>query len=349
MCLCKKVGKANDYLKEYKNILEIVLIAHVLEPRGYDNENQLNCPETEHFSINEFSDIYQGIVNAGYYINKIFFNELDFVIDISSNPKKYNNTVVFNLCRNGTGMNKKALIPAMCNLLNIAYTSSSAGCCALGRNKFLYTAFLSANGISCPITSLSAEETISNLPVDRKIIYKPNTGSASQNINNKSIITAVDALKKNNENYLFQEYIDGYECEVPIFCSSGKAFALSPVGISFNSGNYEGILSYDDSKNSNYGFYSLSEILSKDICKKIKHEAIKVFNLLNLEIYGRVDFRIDKKTDKHYLIDISTTPYITQHSSFAFEMKNQNCFYSDIFHLIIAEAIYRNSSQSVRN
>jgi D-alanine-D-alanine ligase len=339
----------NDLLEKCKDFLEIVLVANVLGPRGHDNMMQLNCPETEHFTPQEFDEIYRGIVDTGFFIKKVFFSELDFIKDIITDIMEYSTFVVFNLCRNGTKMNNKAIVPAICDLLKISYTSSSAGSCALARNKLLFTSYLSANGILCPISGRYVNDLIDQLPLDSKIIYKPNDGSASQGISSESIMSLANALHKCYGDYLIQEYIDGYECEVPIFCVSDQCLAMPPIGISFNSNSHTDILSDIDSMNNNYNFYNLSDILSIEICERIMHDAKKTFNLLNLEIYGRVDFRIDKKTLRHYLIDISTTPYITRHSSFAYAVKANGGEYSDIFRLIVEASLYRNQIHQERN
>ena len=39
--------------KVNKNVLNIILLAHVQQPRGYVNNSQLQCSETERFSIEE--------------------------------------------------------------------------------------------------------------------------------------------------------------------------------------------------------------------------------------------------------------------------------------------------------
>lgn len=65
--------------------LSIVLLAHVQQPRGHINQAQLQCSETERFSIEEFNEIYQGIVNAGYYIQAVYYNEFINYI-LSYNP-----------------------------------------------------------------------------------------------------------------------------------------------------------------------------------------------------------------------------------------------------------------------
>jgi D-alanine-D-alanine ligase len=343
------LNNANRILMNYKDSLDIVLIAHVLEPRGHDNMMQLNCSEVEHFRTQEFDEIYHGIVDAGFFIKKIFFNELDFIKDIIVTTAEYSKTIIFNLCRNGTKMNNKTIIPAICDLLRIAFTSSSGGSCVLARNKLLFTSYLSANGILCPVSGHHTDELVNHLPSDSMVICKPSVGSASQGINEINIKPLADATRNNNEDYLIQEYIDGYECEVPIFCCENKCLAMPPVGISFASGKQTGILSNDDVMNDNYGFYNLSDLLSKEACEGIMRDAEKTFNLLNMEVYGRVDFRIDKKTHRHYLMDISTTPYITRHSSFAFAVNANGGGYSDIFRLIISASLQRYQIHTERN
>jgi D-alanine-D-alanine ligase len=349
MCLKDALNNANNILKDFKNSLDVVLVAHVLGPRGHDNVIQLNCSEAEHFTTQEFDEIYQGIVNGGFFIKKVFFNELELIKDIVEDPTEYSETVIFNLCRNGTKMNNKTLVPAICDLLRIAFTSSSAGSCALARNKLLFTSFLGAYGISCPVSGYHTDDLVNHLSLSSMVICKPSDGSASQGVSEKSIVSLAGVSYKCSEGYLIQEYIDGYECEVPIFCTAGQCLVMPPVGISFNSNAQTGILSYDNVINNNYGFYNLSDILSKEVCEKIMHDAEKTFNLLNLEVYGRVDFRIDKKTHRHYLIDISTTPYITRHSSFTFAVNSSGWEYSDIFRLIIAASLYREQIHKERN
>jgi len=343
------LNNADDIFESCKDYLEIVLVANVLGPRGHDNIMQLNCSETEHFTPQEFDEIYRGVVDAGFFIKKVFFNELEFIRDIISDITEYSTVVVFNLCRNGTKMNTKTIIPAICDLLKISYTSSSAGSCALARNKLLFTSYLKENGILCPISGRYVNDLIDQIPLSSMIIYKPNDGSASQGISAENIMSLSDALHKCNGNYIIQEYIDGYECEVPIFCVRDQCFVMPPIGISFKSDGHVDILSCIDSMNNNYGFYLLSDILSKEICEEIMNDAKKIFNLLNLEVYGRVDFRIDKKSHRHYLIDISTTPYITKHSSFAFAVNANGGEYADIFQLIVKASLYRNQAHKERN
>lgn len=335
----KIIEDAEHLLGGVINTADIVLVANVLGPRGYDNTLQANCSETEHFTVQEFNEIYQGIINGGFFIRKVYFSELEFIKDIVLHPKIYSNTIIMNLCRNGIGMNKKVVIPAICDLLGIKYTSSGSAQCAIARNKWLFSTLLNSKGISSPVTGLSKNELLNKLEESALVICKPNNESASQGVNHNSIMKLLAIPECIDDGLLIQEFIDGYECEVPIFCNRGKCFALPPVGINMGTNTSDNILSYDISKSDDYSFYSLSEILPNEICAEIMQDAIRTFELLGLEKYGRVDFRIARNSNAHYVIDISTTPYITKHSSFAYAVEKNGGSYSDIYKLIIAATL----------
>lgn len=319
--------------------IDIVLVAQVLGPRGHDNPQQLNCSETEHFTVCEFNEIYNGIVDAGFFLRQVFFSELEFIQDVVEKKEAYSNTVVFNLCRNGIGMNKKAVVPAICDLLGIRYTSSGSGQCAAARNKWMFTSILGANDIGVPMSGIGAKSIQGLIPASALVIGKPNNESASQGIDQSSIMPLEQASTRFSEDTLIQEYIDGYECEVPVFTYAGKCFAMEPVGISFEQGDTSGILSAHASQFDDYAFYNLKDVLPSDVCEAIKTDAERSFDLLGLQKYGRVDFRIDKDTHRRCVIDISTTPYITHHSSFAFAIEQTGFSYANIFHIILSAAL----------
>ena len=122
--------------------LNVVLIAHVREPRGYTNITQLQCSDTERFSVDEFNEIYQGIVAAGYFVQAIYFNEIDFITEYIEHPERYKNSLIYTLARNGFGDNKKTIIPSFCELVGLKYTTSSSLACALARNKYYFSSLL---------------------------------------------------------------------------------------------------------------------------------------------------------------------------------------------------------------
>jgi len=137
--------------------------------------------------------------------------------------------------------------------------------------------------------------------------------------------------------YIVQEYIHGKECEVPIFKFGHTAKALSPVGIDLGENI---IMNEQVSANNQYGFYDLNESLKGNVIETIQEYAVKAFQLMQMDVYGRVDFRITP-SGMPYIFDISTMPYTTKHSSFAFAFEKLGLSYSDIYDTVICAALQR--------
>ena len=302
-----------------KSQLNIVLLAHVQEPRGHINQAQVQCNVTERFTIEEFNEIYQGIVYAGYYIQTVYFNELDFITDFLTRQAYFQDCLIYNLARNGIGDNKKTIIPAFCELVGLRYTSSSSLPCALCRNKYHFTTLLHTHDIPVPRSWLLSDNGswFNGAPPDgTQVICKPCSESASQGVNESGIfISNPDMFGRfNGVQCIVQEYISGKECEVPIFKVGDTVQALPPVGIDLRG---RMILDEDASANNEYGFYSLTHLLGKDTIEMIQIYAEKAFRLLQMDVYGRIDFRI-APDGIPYIFDVSTMPYTTKHSSFDF-------------------------------
>lgn len=324
--------------KLHKDSLSIVLVAHVYEPRGVLNINQIQCPLTERFSVMEFNEIYQGIVNAGFFISQTFFNELDFINEYIKNPTKFSDSVIFNLARNGIRNNKKAIIPAFCELVGLRYTSSSSFSCALCRNKYYFSNLLESHNIPVPRTWMRLQNgnwLNGSPPFDMVVIYKPCNQSASQGISCKNVVRYSNQDMYKGSEYLVQEYISGYECEVPVIEIAHTIHPLPPVLIDLKDKN---IMDETMSEQYTYEFQDASKTLSRDTMLKINEYAQETFRLLDMRNYGRIDFRIN--TDGiPFVFDVSTMPYTIKHSSFAFAFNKLGLKYSDIYSCIIAAAI----------
>lgn len=328
-----------------KEQLNIVLIAHVRKPRGQENIKQLQCSETERFSIIEFNEIYQGIVTAGYFVQAVFFNEIDFICDYSKHPENYSNSLIYNLARNGLGDNKKTIIPSFCELMGVRYTTSTSLSCALARNKYYFSSLLNTHNISVPKSWLYIQngKWINDSPKEGTIVIcKPSSESASQGINESKIINYSHNIidKELCANTIVQEYIEGFECEVPVFKVKDKIIVLPPIGIDLQG---KKILDEESSEKDNYGFYLMEKLFSSKVISKIKLSAENAFQILKMDIYGRIDFRVSSN-GQVYIFDISTTPYTTKHSSFAYAFEQLGFDYCDIYNAVISAALVRKQS-----
>lgn len=327
-----------------RNNKEIILIMNT--------SNKVTIPmekgsiETEFYSPDESAQIMKGIQAAGISMTP-YHDEKEFLkkwID-----KENKETLVFNLARNGVGLTKKSLVPIYCDSLGIKYTGSNAYVTALGRNKFHYTLLLDDLEIRVPKSRILFKsenfETQNRLWSNDLLIIKPAYEAASRGITKRSIIEnnneKIDELVQKincefpNDPVIIQQFIEGYEVEVPLLVKDGHANALMAVGLSINDKLDLGtnFLDYERSANYDYSFYNYAEE-DEFAAKQIMEIAEKTATILGINGYGRVDFRINAKGEA-FVIDISTHPFIMEHSSFAFAMSKLGYNYSDIFKCII--------------
>lgn len=327
--------------------IEIALISNSRsKTKTIENIKIQYSDENEFFSDEEFSQILDGIQSSGFYVHA-FFNEVNFISDILNKNFNIEKKLIYNLARNGKMPGKKSLIPSFCDLLTIPYTGSNAFIISLCRAKYTYSKYLEAHGILIPKSWIYVGENKwlnnSKPNIGTQIIIKSMSESASigmnsNSINNFSVETLTfleEKFVEKNEPLLVQEFISGFECEVPLIISN-RVHSMSPIGISINN-KYKlesEILTYKRSFDDDYNFYDLSEVLDKKHCSFIEELSTKIASIIGLQNYGRIDFRIDN-SGKPYLIDIASTPYTTKHSSFAFAFEILGIPYHQIYSTII--------------
>ncbi len=343
------INKAKEKIKANLKYKEIFLVTDVAtKTKANDYSRSRDSILTEFFTDDEYQQIYGGITALGLPV-KPFFSEDDFIKYILENSIDKENIIVFNLARNGKGLNKKTLIPAFCELHGIKFTGSHAYVTALGRNKIHYNRLLSAYGISVPKTYvyLGSNEWLNNQKprLNQVGILKPAYESASRGVDNNSIIifdNQEDTLKnlerlhrEYEQPVLFQEYIEGQEVQVPVIQSeSREPVALNPMLVHMFSAEQK-VVTFQDAWDETYDF---KEYNNKQIDPVLKKEAESIYKILGIEGYGRADFRIDKDKN-YYLFDISTHPFIIEHSAFAALFRIENYAYSDLFAVIIGQLI----------
>lgn len=301
---------------------------------------------TEYLTDDEYNDMVSAIKESRFNL-QVFCNEDDFIRFALQNKDEIKklNPVVFNLARNGKGLNKKALIPAFCNLHDIPITGSGAYHVCLGRHKFHVNSILSSNNIAVAkswMYTSSGWLLAQKPPLGMRLILKPVFESASRGITHDSIALMdncieaklLDLRLRFNQDVIVQEFISGYEVGVPIIISD-KAVPLLSVGVSMGSETYLGdrIITFEDAFNETYAFYNFDKT-SRDLSNAIKKAAIEAAECLGLEQYCRIDFRVTS-SGMFYITDTSTHPFLIRHSAFAFAFSQLGFAFTDIFAFLI--------------
>lgn len=138
---------------------------------------------------------------------------------------------------------------------------------------------------------------------------------------------------------MVQQFIRGFECKVPIFVLDDIT-VFEPIGICINDVKYlnDKIITQDLSYHYSYEDYLLSECFPKSVIEDIKINARKIFELIGMENYGRIDCRITQDGD-FYFYDFATMPYFTEHSELTYLFKKYELNQSALFNVIFNSAL----------
>lgn len=335
-----------DYIKEIiykflpeikeKEILIIVNQKGISKIKNYRINEEIGI--TEFFSLKEVSEIMQFAKKYELDNCKVLYSEREFMEYVLNNQENINNILVHNFAKNGSEVGKKSLIPSFCDYFGIPYVGSNAYVASLCRHKFHYSKLLGSLGYSIASSWMFSSHGWENgitPPIGLEVIIKPVYESSSIGVNETSVLIyqgvddlILEKVNKYNQPVIVQEFIRGYEIEVPCLIID-SIIPLMPVGIKINNKLELGrnILTEEYSNTDRYGFYEFES--SSNFRNEILQHTQHICRSIGAECYARVDYRVDY--EGHFFVtDIATTPYITKHSSFAFAFEKMNFMYEEL-------------------
>lgn len=230
------------------NKVIVVCNTKSITPKFYRKNSDFD-PKTEFLSDSELEEIIAMLYRCGLEYD-IYYDEIDFIQAIIANVDQLNDIVVYNSAQSGRGAGRKSLIPAFCQLCGIKVTGSNPYVVSLCRNKYHVNKLLSSHGFSVPSTYCYDNGWIMGVrpPSGMKIIIKPNYESSSIGIDQSSVTTASDSeafqmmiMEKQRlmgQPIVVQEFISGYEVEVPCIAACGEHVALNPIGLKMKNGEH---------------------------------------------------------------------------------------------------------------
>ena len=271
----------------------------------------------------------------------IFYSEEEFIKKVFHHYEALSNMniVVYNSAQNGTGAGRKSLIPAFCNLMEIRCTGSDSYRVSLCRDKFAINSILKANNINVPNSILFNPNKYSFSVFHNALYESASIGITEDNIfySNKVPIDYLTALSASlKQSLLLQEFIEGYEIEVPLIIHKETVFCFDPVILFLDKTEKfmgESILNYEKIYNDSYCFGDLPEHQQKYVTK-IKKAAKEVVQILGLNGLCRVDGRLTKKGE-FYITDVSTNPHFIKHSSVNYAFSKLGYTDKELFRIIL--------------
>ncbi len=178
--------------------------------------------------------------------------------------------------------------------------------------------------------------------IEEKLKYpmfiKPSNSGSSVGINKvkdiQELEKAIDYAAKFDKKILIEEGINGREIECAVL--GNEEVEASCIGEILSA---EEFYSYDSKYNNNESVTVIPANMPKEISNKIKKLAIKAFKAVNGSGLSRVDFFIEKDTNKIIINEINTLPGFTNISMYPKLFEAVGINYSNLLDKMIELAI----------
>ena len=339
-----------QHFKHYDKKIAMLLIVNLQSELVTDDYDDYSVV-TSYYSNKDLDDIVKVFMEFVDYID-ISYGEAEFVKKAQSgffNDLNSYHKIAYTESATGTTRSKSALLPAICELFQIKYCSNDIFTAALFDNKLATYQILKSYGFPLPETWVYKHGTgwMGSEPPDQMmLITKPAYECASLGIGESSVsmmspvyLQFIDQLSiKFRQPVLVQQFIHGYEVEVPVF-DSKEPLTPCAVGISLNDGKSLGerILSYDTIFDDGFDLFNYDEH-DEVVSSAIKSASNLAYKYLQLKGPVRIDYRITE-TGEYFMMDYNNSPHLGKQHSFAFVAKELGLSYSDMLKIIVFPAL----------
>lgn len=230
--------------------------------------------------------------------------------------------VVFNIAEGFRGRNRESQVPALLELLDIPYTGSDPATLSLALDKALAKKVVRAAGIDTPNFQLmtTGRERLDKQFTRWPLMVKPVAEGSSKGVISKSVCHTEaelrEVVKEMVERYqqpaLVEEYIGGREFTVGLL-GERRPEVLPPMEIVFtDKADKTPIYSFEDKLEENDRIrYEVPAKLEPAQLERLKASARTAFMSLGCRDVARIDFRMDRETDRIYFIECNPLPGLT--------------------------------------
>ena len=320
---------------------------------------------TEH-DVSEMSaeSVINNLDKAKYEIHSIYINEYGKWYEIIEGKKEEVYNIVWLLKEldvvfpvlHGIG-GEDGTIQGLLEMLNIPYVGCGILASATGMDK-IYTKiiFEKAKISQAPyiyIRKINYEykiideefesKTIDFKEIESKIKYpmfiKPSKSGSSVGVkkatNTQELKMAIENAGQYDDKILVEQGISGKEVECAILKDKGEVIASTVGEIQ----SAEEFYSFDAKYNIPESKTVIPAEISQEQIEEVRKLAIKAFNAIDGNGLSRVDFFIEKNTNKIYINEINTMPGFTKISMYPKLFENVGIPYSELLDKLIQNAL----------
>ncbi len=280
----------------------------------------------------------------------------DSIEPLLTTVKENKPDIIFNLMeqfRNLRALDQN--IAGLLELLDIPFTGSGSAGLLLCRDKGLCKQLLSTRKIRVPMFVVIPPGNGVRIPRHLKypLVVKPLSTDGSEGISNASLVRSEEELreraKQMHERFhqpaIAEEYVEGREIYIGIV-GNKRLKVLPPVELRFgNSENGGPVLAtyrvkWDKEYQDKWGIRFESGELSPKDMEAVSRVSRKVFRLLQLQDYARIDLRLTPE-GKVVVLEANPNPDIADHEEIAMGAKKAGLDYTDLIDLILRLALRR--------
>lgn len=248
--------------------------------------------------------------------------------------------IVFMALHGADGENGR--LQAAFDILGIKYTGSGSFGSSLAMDKFISKKILKEGGIPVPngfiVTKKELEEGISGKKQLQDSMFpcvvKPCCGGSSVGVsianNKEEYLKALETASRYEDEILVEEYIKGRELSAAVV--DGEAYPV--IEIIPKQGFYD----YETKYQPGMADDVCPADISEELHNEIQGYAKKVYNLLKLEAYARIDFLLSEKGDV-YCLEANTLPGMTPTSLIPQEAAAVNVTYPELCEKIVTASL----------
>jgi D-alanine-D-alanine ligase len=196
------------------------------------------------------------------------------------------------------------------------------------------------HGLPTPDFELLDADTELRLVPDRLslplIIKPPHEGSTvgiTKVVGYSDMKEAYAAAARFDAEVLAEQFITGRELTVAVLGGGKTARALPVIEIAAPGGNYD----YEHKYFSDDTQYFCPATLPPEVAAEVAEIAVKAYQALGCEGWGRADFILDRD-NRPWLLEMNTSPGMTSHSLVPMAAKAVGISYADLCVAILSEA-----------
>ena len=304
----------------------------------------------DHLTSDNTKDIIKSICSLGYDCE--YFGGISELISAINDGQQFPKTYFLNFTDGLEQSYSRVQAPVLMELLDVLYSGSSTFPAALMNNK--QHTKLAVHDININIPLSIAIKNIANLnrrklrEFQYPLFIKPNCEGSSIGISNNNIcFTYSDVenkafkLLKDFDEILIEEYISGQDVTDFIIGNQGS-YIINDVVLSelHTAGEYV-VYGIEEKRAKKRDLYWNTEKLPTLLVDEIKAISIKVFECLGASDIIRIDYRIQKETNKIYFIEANSMPRFSRTSEVGFICQKRNISFEAILNYYIQTFLKR--------